>query len=565
MTTSCSSDDAPEMKSGEGTTFRVTLPEDLSTRAFGDGLSATQLQYAVYVAGTNELVTLPGGQTVGTADFNGLEANITISFPRGKKYDIVFWAQKPGSEAFAFNAAERKVSISYDKMSQYSEDNDAFCFTLKEFSSTGADTRSVTLYRPLAQLNIGTADYQQAVDFKYNVTETSVLVKNLYSTIDLGADANELGEATGETADVQFPMTALPEGENFPYVNPDGTVYKYLSMNYVLVPAEKMITTVTLRTNNDVVNEEGDFSMPPFNNVPLQRNHRTNIFGNLLTSPTDFTVTIDERFDIPDYNIEYTQIAVTNNDELSNALSKDNVYIRLTKDIPYDPNPNTVYTVTGKNVIIDGQNHKIEGYNSYFDIKGSCERFEIRNTKLILARKNDASVFYVNEEGTKEFIMTGCNFSQWGWDGVQILSNTVENVIMKNNYFDQTGQGTPNCQRCIHIQVLNDEGKNLYPASEMKLNISNNVFSMPGYVRNEFVGVYNVNPDGITFLSNRVGGSNYLNVDSEGNIRPIASLFNFWNYNGQGDANDPANWTINNDLFVTTAGILNLETFPNNN
>ena len=555
MTTSCSSEDAPEMKSGEGTTFRVTLPEDLSTRAFGDGLSATQLQYAVYVAGTNELVTLPGGGTVGTADFNGLEANITISFPRGKKYDIVFWAQKPGSEAFAFNAADRKVNIFYDKMTQYSEDNDAFCFTLKEFSSTGADTRSVTLYRPLAQLNIGTADYQQAADFKYNVTETSVLVKNLYSTIDLGAEANELGEATGETADVQFPMTALPEGENFPYNNPDGTVYKYLSMNYVLVPAEKMITTVTLRTNDDVVNEEGDFSMPPFNNVPLQRNHRTNIFGNLLTSPTDFTVTIDERFDVPDYNIEYTEVAVSNSNDLRDALTKDNVYIRLTKDIPYIFD--AIYTVTGKNVIIDGQNHKVEGFNSYFDIKGSCERFEIRNCNLILARGTKQSIFYVNEAGTKEFIMTGCSLDHWTWDGVQILSNTLENVIMTKNNFSHRGSEWPparnSYERSIHVQILDAEGHNLYPASNMKLNISENVFNMPGYVHNEFVGVYNVNPEGITFRGNRIVGTAIGNND-----RPMASLFNFWTLDAEGE------WVEHNDLFDTTEGITNIDTFPIN-
>ena len=59
--TSCSGDDVPDVVTGGESSFTVRLPEDLGSRTFGDGKSATTLTYAVYEQGTNTV------DTVGTA------------------------------------------------------------------------------------------------------------------------------------------------------------------------------------------------------------------------------------------------------------------------------------------------------------------------------------------------------------------------------------------------------------------------------------------------------------------------------------------------------------------
>ena len=145
------------------------------------------------------------------------------------------------------------------------------------------------LYRPFAQLNVGTADMAKAEQngFAKAAAQTKVQVSGI---------ANELNVLTGAvsgTADVTCDLAAIPSGETFPKAG-----YDYLSMDYLLVGKEaKSVVDVKWTVTDGTFNSERTFT-----NVPLQGNYRTNIFGNLLTSPTDFNVEIDPAFNEPDYD-----------------------------------------------------------------------------------------------------------------------------------------------------------------------------------------------------------------------------------------------------------------------
>ena len=76
--------------------------------------------------------------------------------------------------------------------------------------------------------------------------------------------------------------------------------YKWLSMDYVLVPEDKTATDVTLI----LCNGTRPLNSIMVSNIPLQRNWRTNILGRLLTTNTGFIISIDPAF-IDEYNVGY--------------------------------------------------------------------------------------------------------------------------------------------------------------------------------------------------------------------------------------------------------------------
>ena len=105
---------------GEGNVvFTAELPASLQSRAYSDGLTATNLTYAVYEAGqTTKLLE-------GTATFVNLKATVSTTLATGKSYDILFWAQADGAP-YSFNPATQTVTVSYDGATSNAENRDAF-------------------------------------------------------------------------------------------------------------------------------------------------------------------------------------------------------------------------------------------------------------------------------------------------------------------------------------------------------------------------------------------------------------------------------------------------------
>ena len=266
---------------GEGNVvFTAELPASLQSRAYSDGLTATNLTYAVYEAGqTTKLLE-------GTATFVNLKATVSTTLATGKSYDILFWAQADGAP-YSFNPATQTVTVSYDGATSNAENRDAFFHAEKALAVNGPVNKTISLTRPFAQVNIGSSDFAEADAAGLSVTETAVSVA-AYSTLNLAT-----GDVAGEAV-VDFALAAIPTYADgaFPV-----TGYKYLAMNYILVPAEKQTVDVTFSHN-------GSSATATFASVPVQRNYRTNIYGALLTNPAVFEVEIDKEYETPDNNHE---------------------------------------------------------------------------------------------------------------------------------------------------------------------------------------------------------------------------------------------------------------------
>ena len=277
--TSCQNDFNPGIDTGKEAlvSFTISTPE-MATRSYADGTIATHLQYAVYDAEGNYLQALYGTKTL-----ENKTAKVELKLLTGDTYSIIFWAAAPNAP-YSVNFGTQTMTVNYAGAECNDESRDAFYAYVEPFTVSGAQSINVELKRPFAQLNIGTADYATAGNLGFVPTQSTVIVKNVYTTLDLVE-----GKVSGDE-EVTFEENAIPSAEeDFP-VNGD---YQYLAMNYLLVGADKETVNVEFTVIDETNGKEKTRTV---GSVPVQRNYRTNIYGNILTSDVDVNVDIEPDF-----------------------------------------------------------------------------------------------------------------------------------------------------------------------------------------------------------------------------------------------------------------------------
>lgn len=272
-----------------GVSFTIEVPGASVTKAYGEAEKATKLYYQVF---DNAGAPIEG-LGVQTADLVGKTAKVNFQLVKDQTYNFVFWAQTTETGYYSIDETEglKKITADYTTHTDANDENrDAF-FATESFKVTGPVTKTVTLKRPFAQINIGTKDQLKAgsatapaIDFtgaKSSVTVTGV--PTVFSPL----------AATPETmltvpATVTFASAAIPTGP----LKVNETDYNYLAMNYVFAPAEGTVCDLTAEivlTGREPI----QLSSPT---TPIKRNWRTNILGSLLTSSVDFNVVVDPSF-----------------------------------------------------------------------------------------------------------------------------------------------------------------------------------------------------------------------------------------------------------------------------
>lgn len=249
------------------------------------------------------------GKAAETVEMTGLSKNVQLQLASGKKYDVIFWAaaDEVGAQS-KFDETTQVATLAPTVCSN--EADDAF-FAKAEIDVNGNLQQTVKLYRPYAQLNIGTDDLAAAAASGYTVTKTQVATQ-AYSAINLAS-----GSVVGNATDVTFSYADIPDASE---AFPAGSAYNYLSMNYVLVPDYKTIADVTLDYTNGTTPMKRTFT-----SVPLQRNYRTNIYGSLLTNSVDFNVVIEPAF--------IGTLGIATDEELANAASHHNRHVQLADNV----------------------------------------------------------------------------------------------------------------------------------------------------------------------------------------------------------------------------------------
>lgn len=393
LVTSCNDEMDNGLKTGdEGTvTFTAQLPSEMGTRAFADGLTAKHLQYAVYEAGQSTPLKVFGDETtvVGEAEMNNLKQTVSLKLTTGKTYDVIFWADATTDSPYTFNPASQEVSVDYSKVNNNSDNCDAF-FKKETITVSGNQSVDVQLTRPFAQVNIGTDDFDAAKASGLEVTQTEVVAK-AFATLNLAT-----GKVSDE-ADRTFTMKAIPTASDGEFPVAGG--YKYLSMDYLLVGADK--ATV------DVAFNYGGPQSRTFTNVPVQRNYRTNIYGSLLTNTTDFNVVIEPAFATTNYNLGalYTASQIGGAVTLSDNVDFDRtIAVQPGKTMSVNLNGKTV-----KNTTDLWENPSVPNSWSLFSVRGTDSKLTLSGDGDVIAKANDC--YAVDVQGGGHLVIDGGHYN----------------------------------------------------------------------------------------------------------------------------------------------------------
>ena len=393
LVTSCNDEMDNGLKTGgDGTvTFTAQLPSEMGTRAFADGLTAKHLQYAVYEAGQSTPLPVFGDETtvVGEAEMNNLKQTVSLKLTTGKTYDVIFWADATTDSPYTFNPASQEVSVDYSKVNNNSDNCDAF-FKKETITVSGNQSVDVKLTRPFAQVNIGTDDFDAAKASGLEVTQTEVVAK-AFATLNLAT-----GEVSDE-ADRTFTMKAIPTASDGEFPVAGG--YKYLSMDYLLVGADK--ATV------DVAFNYGGPQSRTFTNVPVQRNYRTNIYGSLLTNTTDFNVVIEPAFATTNYNLGalYTASQIGGAVTLSDNVDFDRtIAVQPGKTMSVNLNGKTV-----KNTTDLWENPSVPNSWSLFSVRGTDSKLTLSGDGDVIAKANDC--YAIDVQGGGHLVIEGGHYN----------------------------------------------------------------------------------------------------------------------------------------------------------
>ena len=289
---SCAKEQLLPQESGSeaSVSFMLGLQNSLQTKAIGDGTGANMLVYAVFDSNGEKVIIDKVAKKV---SFPAVE---TITLAKGQSYKIAFWAQNDATSAYTISD-EMVVSVDYGGARGNDETRDAF-FKTVDLTVTGDAQIDVELTRPFAQLNVGVTqnDWDAATASGVSISTSKAVVKEAASSLNL------IDGTIGHPVDVTFDFGPIPTDPLSVDLDGDGTAetYKYLSMNYILpfdeTTGESSTTLSDLEftfhpeTGNDIVLTQG------LDAVPVQRNWRTNIVGQILSGDLSFNISIDPGF-----------------------------------------------------------------------------------------------------------------------------------------------------------------------------------------------------------------------------------------------------------------------------
>ena len=306
----------PEQMAGT-VRFTVEAPGAIATKTIADGKNVDVVHYAVYKTKSDETHAIgveserPLAQ--GFVPMSGKKANINFDLLQDQYYTIIFWAQVSqydnGQNDYYELGDLRAISMKKDAENNIvgNEEGRAAFFAWYSFDTKNHRDHTVTLKRPFAQLNLLTTleslkpvSTGQTSGYEIVVEKSTVTVEGLTSTFYPYAEpvlegtqgkAEETKETFTFTLEDTPAVQGIGEGQDGDLLNVNGKAYHYVSMNYFFVPLDEYTVNISYVLDTDKGNVNHAIAA-----VPVKKNYRTNVIGNLLTKESKFEIVIDERF-----------------------------------------------------------------------------------------------------------------------------------------------------------------------------------------------------------------------------------------------------------------------------
>ena len=401
MTSTSCSDELENGASANGNevavSFKVQLENAVGSRAIGDGTNAKYLAFAVYKEAVNDTIDNEVEalrQDNIEVDSETLTATVTTRLVKGQTYNFIFWAQnektKTGTDAAPVYKGTyydvkdlRNIEVLYgtnNSIAANDEKRDAFYAVEKELKITGPINETITLKRPFAQVNVGTkiGSLAEAATAETTITQSKMVIKGVASKL------HPYSGKVSEAKDVTYTLANIPESNHTDLAGDLKDVkdvdYEYLSMNYILVNDQDPGTANKIDgTKKGLVNATFEvweanatkavntFEIP---NVPVQRNWRTNIIGDILSETVTFNIVIDPKFDTDENGEDRNYVLA---EKLEYAAVNGGV-VTLQDDVTLDGpieitnDVNMVVNLNGKTISFSGKEDKTL-HNAIFCVK----------------------------------------------------------------------------------------------------------------------------------------------------------------------------------------------------
>lgn len=288
--TACQNDEL--VNGGDGSevsvSFNVQMQEENSPatrtgREAGDGTKVNRCIMEIYLNGE-----LYGERKIAAITNKG--AKFDVRLVTSQTYDFVFWADNVASTENESIKADNHYATTNEGGLQNityagtydgnDETRDAFFGTLTDKLVTGAFSESVKLRRPFGQLNIKTNDLGEIRSEDLKPVTASLSFKSVYTGFD-ALKGNLKGTVTPLVYSKAVALPTAGAGA--------------LTMDYLFAPEEnKLLTNMELVVNNASGKQ---ITTKKLESIPLQRNYRTNVSGNLLTALGSASVEVVPGFD----------------------------------------------------------------------------------------------------------------------------------------------------------------------------------------------------------------------------------------------------------------------------
>lgn len=494
--TSCSNDEVIEQGAGDIATVSFAINTDgaVASRALSDGSGATRLFYQVYRV---ENGAYKVADEIKIKDGFHSGDNISLKLAKGQEYAVAFWAQSPVSPYVLTSGANGlEVDMNYDASENdipknNTENRDAF-FNCAKLTVNGDESKTVTLKRPFAQVNVGASDYDV---HHAQIVGSSVTFSNVATTLNL-MDGSVSGETTVTFTNNRgelYSEGAVATPTQTLTVN--GTNYTWLSMSYVLPTDAEASTTVSSRFEIEVADGENIILEDGLANMPIQRNYRTNIIGSVLTNNVDFKVEVDANFEKPDHNItndaNELKIAAAKGGEitLSGNITLDEA-LKIEKDLVINLNGYNITANNGEFQIANTIAALISAQNSAtVTINGNGEINGVNGKTIAVEARGEGSKAIINGgtyvgESTAVYAINGGNveinggtFSLSGWsnDNYVLKDNTNSSIEVTGGKFYRfnpadnvaEGNGTTNFVKEGYVSTKISENPDVYMVTKV--------------------------------------------------------------------------------------------------
>lgn len=294
-------------------TLSVEVPASLETKAIAKAENADIVYYEVWDANWSKQLFPVDNAALASEKVENKKATVELTLVADQTYNFIFWAQNEACGAYDVNEL-KKVKVNYDVISADGNNDvyDAY-YAVKALTVTGPINETITLYRPFAQLNFGASKMESDLG-AIKIGTTAVTVDGLATVFNTIAGVGE----TPATAPVTFAAEGLASTAEKLVTN--NSEYTWVTMDYMLMMDEK--TTVDITADFEV---EGIGTVHhEVNAVPLERNYRTNIVGDLFTTDAKLQIVIDPAFKEPDYVVEIGKPVEVELDPATNVYKVSN-------------------------------------------------------------------------------------------------------------------------------------------------------------------------------------------------------------------------------------------------